>query len=55
MSYTYKGKVYTVQSPVRSISVNKLNVVVKDQRGCQLFKFTNVNESKEFLARLYQA
>ncbi len=55
MSYTYKGKVFTVASPVRSISVNKLNVVVKDQAGSQLFKFSKVNESKDFLAMLYQA
>lgn len=55
MSYTYQGKIYAIAAPVKSISINKLNVVVKDQTGSQLFKFTEVNESKDFLAMLYQA
>ncbi|KGJ86507.1 hypothetical protein [Colwellia psychrerythraea] len=55
MSYTYQGKIYAIEAPVKSISINKLNVVVKDQAGSQLFKFTQLNESKEFLAMLYQA
>ena len=55
MSYAYNGTVYSVTSPVKSISVNKLNVVVKDQAGAKLFSFTNVNDSKSFLAWLYQA
>ncbi len=55
MSYIYQGKVYDIAAPVKSISINKLNVVVKDQTGSQLFKFTKVNESKDFLAMLYQA
>ncbi|WP_170176687.1 hypothetical protein [Litorilituus sediminis] len=54
MSYTYQGKIYTIKKPVKSVSVNKLNVVVKDQSGAQLFKFSRVNESKDFLAMLYQ-
>ncbi len=55
MSYTYQGKIYAISAPVKSISINKLNVVVKDQMGSQLFKFSKVNESKDFLAMLYQA
>ena len=55
MSYTYQGKVYSIKSPVRAISVNNHNIVVKDQEGSKLFKFTNVNESKNFLAWVYQA
>lgn len=55
MSYTYKGKVYSVAAPVVSISVNKLNVVVKDQIGSRFFEFTNLNESKDFLALMYNA
>jgi hypothetical protein len=55
MSYTYQGKIFAIASPVKSISINKLNVVVKDQTGSQLFKFSIVNESKDFLAMLYQA
>lgn len=54
MSYTYKGTIYSVESPIRSISVNKHNVVVTDQNGAKLVKFTNVNDSKCFLAWLYQ-
>ncbi|MEI6894499.1 MAG: hypothetical protein V5789_07675 [Colwellia sp.] len=54
MSYTYKGKVYAIEAPVKSISTNKLNVVVKDKTGSKLFKFTQRNESKDFLAMLYQ-
>ena len=55
MSYTYKGAELVVNSPVQSISVNKLNVVVKDQQGSQLFTFNNVIDSKQFLAWVYQA
>ena len=55
MSYTYKGKVYSIKSPVTSISVNKNNVFVADQNGSIFIKFTNVNESKDFLAWVYQA
>ena len=54
MSYTYKGTIYSVESPIRSISVNQHNVVVTDQNGAKLIKFTNVNDSKCFLAWLYQ-
>jgi len=55
MSYTYKGKVYSIAPPVVSISVNKLNVAIKDQSGARLFEFTNLNESKDFLALIYKA
>jgi hypothetical protein len=55
MSYTYKGAVYSIASPVSSISVNNHNIVVTDQSGTKLFKFTNVNDSKCFLAWVYQA
>ena len=55
MSYTYDGTVYSITSPVRSISVNKLNIVVKDQTGSKLFQFSNVKDSKSFLAWVYQA
>ena len=55
MPYTYKGKHYSIISPVISIAVNKLNVVVKDQTGSQLFEFTDRSESKKFLNLLYQA
>ncbi|MDG1732998.1 MAG: hypothetical protein P8M49_03290 [Thalassotalea sp.] len=55
MSYTYKGKVYSITTPVERISVNKLNVVVKDKNGSQLFEFTDLNESKGFLESVYQA
>ena len=55
MSYTYQGTVYSIKSPVTSISVNKNNVVVADQNGSTLIKFTNVSDSKSFLAWVYQA
>lgn len=55
MSYTYKGKVYSIKSPITSVSVNKHNVVVTDQEGSTLIKFTSVNDSKCFLAWVYQA
>jgi len=55
MSYTYKGMVYSIKSPIRSISVNKHNVVVTDSNGPTLIKFTNVNDSKCFLNWVYQA
>jgi len=54
MSYTYKGRVYSIKSPVKSISVNKQNVVVNDQNGTKLIKFTNANDSKCFLNWIYQ-
>ncbi len=54
MSYTYKGMIYSIKSPIRSISVNKQNVVVTDQAGSKLIKFANVNDSKCFLAWAYQ-
>jgi len=54
MSYTYQGKIYSIKSPVSSISVNKHNIVVTDQDGAKLIKFTNVNDSKRFLAWVYQ-
>ena len=55
MSYTYKGMVFSIASPVVSISVNKLNIVFTDQQGSQLFEFANLDDSKQFLALLYQA
>ena len=55
MSYTYKGQVVSITAPLVSISVNKLNVVIKDQSGTQFFEFTNRIESKDFLALLYKA
>jgi hypothetical protein len=55
MSYTYKGKVFSITGPLVSVSVNKLNVVIKDQVRSQLFEFTNRIESKDFLALLYKA
>ena len=54
MSYTYKGTVYSIKSPVISISVNNHNVSITDQNGAKLIKFTNVNDSKCFLAWVYQ-
>jgi len=55
MPYTYKGQHYSIVSPVISIAVNKLNIVVKDQSGSQLFEFTDRKQSKEFLSLLSQA
>ncbi len=55
MPYTYKGKHYSITSPVKSIAINKLNIVVTDQSGPQLFEFTKRSDSKEFLSLLYQA
>lgn len=55
MSYTYKGMVYSIKPPVKSISVNKNNVVFTDKDGAKLIKFTNVNESKSFLALIAQS
>ena len=49
MSYTYKGTIYSIKSPINSISVNKHNVVVNDQNGSKLIKFCNVTDSKCFL------
>jgi hypothetical protein len=54
MSYTHQGMVYSIKSPVSSISVNKKNIVVTDQNGAKLIKFTNVKDSKRFLAWVYQ-
>lgn len=50
MSYTYNGKIYSIKSPIQSISVNKHNIVVTDQKSSQLLKFNNVNDRKCFLA-----
>ena len=55
MSYTYQGTIYSIVSPVRSISVNKNSVAVTDQKGTKLINFTNVNDSKSFLAWVYQS
>ncbi len=55
MPYTYKGQHYSIMTPVISIAVNKLNIVVQDQTGSQLFEFTNRKESKDFLSLLYKA
>jgi hypothetical protein len=55
MSYTYQGTIYSIASPVRSVSVNKNNVAVTDKNGTKLISFTNVNESKSFLAWIYQS
>lgn len=55
MSYTYQGAVYSIKSPVKSISVNKRNVVITDQAGSKLIKFSNTNDSKCFLTWVYQA
>lgn len=55
MSYTYNNTVFSITSPVQSISVNKRNVVVTDKIGSKLFKFSNISESKRFLTWLYQA
>jgi len=55
MSYTYQGKAYSIKPPVRSISVNNFNVVVTDESGSNLIKFTNLSDSKCFLAWVYQS
>jgi len=55
MSYTYQGTIYSIASPVRSISVNKNNVSVTDQQGTKFIQFINVNDSKSFLAWIYQS
>ncbi|KGJ88116.1 hypothetical protein [Thalassotalea sp. ND16A] len=52
MSFKHNGKIYSIKSPVQSISVNKHNIVVTDQKCSQLFSFNTVNETKCFLARL---
>jgi len=54
MSYTYQGMVYSIKSPISAISVNNNNIVVTDQNGSKLIKFTNVQDSKRFLAWVYQ-
>ncbi len=54
MSYTNNGLELSISSPVQSISVNKLNIVVTDKKGSQLIKFNNVNQRKCFLAWIYQ-
>ena len=53
MSYVYDGTQIRIVRPVRSISVNKQNVVVKDQQGSTLVKFANKTDSKQFLTWLY--
>jgi|TARA_R110001592_G_scaffold33634_10_gene116430 hypothetical protein len=55
MSYTYKGTIYSIKSPINFISVNKHNVVVNDQNGTKLIKFGNNTDSKCFLEWIYQA
>ena len=55
MSYIYQGTIYSVKSPIKSISVNQRNVAITDQNGTKLIKFNTVNESKNFLAWAYQA
>lgn len=55
MSYTYNGTVYSIASPLQSVSVNKHNIVVRDKHCSQLIKFKNVSETKNFLAWLSQA
>jgi len=55
MSYTYQGTIYSVKSPIKSISVNKLNVAITDQNGTKLIKFNTIDDSKNFLSWAYQA
>ena len=55
MSYTYNGCIYSVKSPIKSISVNKQNIAVTDQNGTKLIKFSTISDSKNFLAWVYQA
>lgn len=55
MSYVYDGTQIRIVRPVRSISVNKQNVVVTDQQGSTLVKFANKTDSKQFLTWLYQS
>lgn len=55
MSYIYGGMQIRIVRPVRSISVNKQNVVITDQSGSTRVKFDNVSDSKQFLAWLYQS
>lgn len=55
MSYTYNGMVYSIQSPIRSISVNKQTIVVTDKTGSKRIKFQNVPDSKSFLEWVYQS
>ncbi|GLX78292.1 hypothetical protein tinsulaeT_16320 [Thalassotalea insulae] len=54
MSYNQKGFVCSIEAPVKSISVNKLNIAVTDNAGFRLFEFDNHHDSKNFLAFLYQ-
>ncbi len=54
MSYTYKGATYSIKSPIKSISVNTHKVAVTDQNGTKLIEFSNVQETKCFLAWVYQ-
>ncbi len=54
MSYTHQGRIYSIKSPISSISVNKHNIAVTDQNGSKLIKFTNVTDSKRFLAWVYK-
>ncbi|MGR6870741.1 hypothetical protein ACU6U9_00175 [Pseudomonas sp. HK3] len=55
MPYTHQGQHYSIISPIISIAVNKLKVIVKDQKGSHLFEFTDRKESKDFLNLLCQA
>lgn len=55
MPYTKQGQQYSIASPIISIAVNKLKVIVKDQSGSQLFEFNDIKESKAFLNLLCQA
>lgn len=54
MSYNLNGRVYQINSPVISISVNKQNIVVTDTEKSQRFAFANVAEAKEFLTWVAQ-
>ncbi len=55
MSYTYNGRVYPIAAPIKSISVNKLTIVVTDKIGSTRLKFKNVRDSRQFLACVTQA
>ncbi len=55
MSYTYQGTTYSIVAPVRAVSVNKNAVAVTDKLGKKIIQFTNVAESKSFLAWIYQS
>lgn len=55
MPYTHQGQHYSIKTPVISIAVNKLKVIVQDQTGSKLFEFNDRKESKDFLNLLCQA